>query len=207
MECGGYGQGEESSLLLNSNGERVAALFDYLLRRDRKRFFTLVDALRQTVPGLNDIDIATPDPPTRRVDLVIENDFRLAANRASVGVRMLLFFMALAYHPRPPRTILLEEPETGLHPKRLGQVVQLLRDLSTGKFGDHPAQVILTTHSPYLLDFVKLPEDQVLVFRRNDDGSRTAQPADAERLKSFLDEFMLGEVWFNEEEAGLVAKP
>lgn len=120
---------------------------------------------------------------------------------------MLLFFTALTYHPRPPRTILIEEPEKGLHPKRLGQVVQLLRDLTKGKFGDHPAQVIVTTHSPYLLDFVNLPHDQVLVFRRNGDGSSTAQPADTDRLSAFLDEFMLGEVWFNEEEAGLVAKP
>ena len=37
-------------------------------------------------------------------------------------------------------------------------------------------------------------------------GSRTAEPADAERLKVFLDEFMLGEVWYNEGEEGLVKK-
>ena len=46
----------------------------------------------------------------------------------------------------------------------------------------------------------------MLVFRRNDDGSRTCEPADAERLKNFLDEFMLGEVWYNEGEDGLVAR-
>jgi predicted ATP-dependent endonuclease of OLD family len=72
--------------------------------------------------------------------------------------------------------------------------------------GDHAAQIILTTHSPHLLDYVDLTQDQVLVFHRNEDGSRGAQPVDAERLKTFLDEFMLGEVWYNEGEAGLTGK-
>ena len=65
---------------------------------------------------------------------------------------------------------------------------------------------MLTTHSPFLLDLVDLARVQVLVFRRNEDGSRTAEPADAERLRVFLDEFQLGEVWLNQGEPGLVAK-
>jgi predicted ATPase len=119
---------------------------------------------------------------------------------------MLLAFVALAHHPTPPRVILIEEPETGVHPKRLEEIVRLLREITQGKHGEHAAQVILTTHSPYLLDYVSLDTDQVLVFRRNDDGSRSAEPADPERLKLFLDEFKLGEVWFNRGEEGLVAK-
>ena len=81
-----------------------------------------------------------------------------------------------------------------------------MREITEGKHGEHAAQVILTTHSPYLLDHVDLDRDQVLVFQRQDDGSRTAQPVDASRLKNYLDEFMLGEVWFNESEEGLVSK-
>lgn len=84
--------------------------------------------------------------------------------------------------------------------------MQLLRGITQGKFGKAPAQVILTTHSPYLLDYVKPEEDQVLVFQRADDGSRTAKPVDWGRLKEYFDGFMLGEIWFNEEEAGLVAQ-
>jgi len=118
----------------------------------------------------------------------------------------MLFFVALAYHPTPPKLILLEEPENGVHPRRLADIVRLLREITQGKHGNHAAQIVLTTHSPYLLDFVDLEQDQVLVFRREDDGSRTAEPADRERLKNYLDEFMLGEVWFNEGEAGLVGR-
>lgn len=198
---------EQGALPLQPDGGGVPKLVDYLLRRDRKRFFKLVAALSQLVPGLNDIEVATPSAEARRLDLVIEDGFRIPADQASAGIRFLLFFLALAYHPSPPQLILLEEPETGIHPKRLADVLNLLRDITQGKHGGHAAQVVLTTHSPYLLDLVNLETDQVLVFRREDDGSRTCEAADAERLKLFLDEFMLGEVWYNQGEEGLVARP
>src|SRR5262249_55467578 len=111
---------------LHETGSGVPGLLDYLLRRDRKRFFEVVATLRELVPGLEDVEIATPHPTQRRLDLVIEKGLRIQADRASAGVRLLLFFVALAYHPVPPKTILLEEPETGIHPKRLADVMNLL---------------------------------------------------------------------------------
>jgi predicted ATPase len=206
MTSQGFGE-STGRLVIGSEGDQVAAVLDHFLRRDRQRFFRLKDALCELIPGLEEIDIETPKPELRRVDLVIENGLRIPASLASSGVRLLLFFATLAYLPDPPRTILIEEPENGIHPKRLADVVRLLREITEGKHGDHAAQVILTTHSPYLLDCIDVDRDQVLVFQRNQDGSRSAQPADAVRLKNYLDEFMLGEVWFNESEEGLISRP
>ncbi len=205
-ECEGFDAKESNGLKLETNGSRVAALIDHLLRNDLTRYLNLLDELRRLVPGFEDLKIETPSANSRRIDFVIEGGFRIPAHKTSAGVRLLLFFLALVHHPSPPKIILLEEPETGIHPKRLGDVMNLLRGITQGKFGKAPAQVILTTHSPYLLDYVKPEEDQVLVFQRADDGSRTAKPVDWSRLKEYFDGFMLGEIWFNEEESGLVAQ-
>ena len=191
---------------LTEQGEKVPTLLDHLLRCDRKRFDEYVKAMGNLVPGLENIHIRTPHPAKRRIDLVVEKGLVVPGDQTSAGVRLLLFFVALAYHPTPPKLILLEEPETGVHPRRLAEVMRLLREITEGKHGSHAAQVILTTHSPYLLDHVNPETDQVLVFQRDDDGTRSVQPADPSRLKDFLDEFMLGEVWFNQGEAGLVAR-
>ncbi len=204
MSCAGYDN--ELELSLGVSGERVAALADYLLRADRKRFFSIVESLCSLVPGLEDITVTTPDAASRRIDFLVDGGLRLNGNQMSAGLRLLFFFVALAHHPKAPRVVLLEEPENGIHPKRMQDIMNLLRALSTGEHGGQASQIIMTTHSPYLLDWVDLNRDQVLVFRRNEDGSRSAEPVDAERMKNFLDEFMLGEVWFNQEEAGLVAK-
>ena len=188
------------------NGSGVPSFLDSLLRKDRKRFFSFVEEAKRLIDGLEDVAIETPDRSMRRLDFVIDGGLRIEGEQASAGVRLLIFFIALLHHPSPPKVILIEEPETGIHPRRIVDVMKLLRRITLGEVNGHAAQVILTTHSPYLLDCVNLDTDQVLVFRREEDGSRTAEPADRERLKTFLDEFMLGEVWFNRGEEGLVAR-
>ncbi len=205
MESEGYpDEGEPPTI--GPNGELTPALLDYFLRGDRNRFFAVAEAMRSLIPGFQDITIRTPHPQRRRFDFIIDNGFSIPADRASVGVRLMIFFLALAYHPKPPAMLLLEEPETGVHPRRLADIVRLLRELGQGLYSKRPTQIVLTTHSPYLLDHINPEVDQVLAFRRNDDGSRICQPVDAERLKVFLDEFMLGEVWYNEGEEGLWAR-
>lgn len=187
------------------DGSNLAAFLDYLLRKDRRRFDQVQAALKRLIPGFEDIAIATPSPDRRSISIRVEQDFEIPGHRLSTGVRMLFFFVALAHHPNPPQVALIEEPENGVHPRRLADIVGLLRSLTTGELSGQPVQVILSTHSPYLLDHVSVPADQVIVFRRESDGRRTAQAVDAERLKAFLDEFMLGEVWFNQGEEGLLA--
>lgn len=192
---------------LGEAGERLAAVLDALLRLDRTRFDEVNAVFGKLVPGFENLRITTPTAETREVLFEIDGGFVIPASLASVGVRLLLFMVVLVHLPDPPRIILLEEPENGVHPRRLEEIMQMLHQGTQGAYGGRPAQVILTTHSPYLLDHVDLDRDQVLVFSREPDGSRTARPVDAQRMKTFLDEFMLGEVWFNQSEAGLVAKP
>jgi predicted ATPase len=189
---------------LDKTGKNLAGFMDYLLRKERRCFDQIQKALQELVPGLKEIHIDTPKPATRALSFVIEDGFRIEGRCISTGVRTLVFFVALAHHPNPPDVVLLEEPENGVHPKRLGDIIKLIRRLTQGTLGEKAVQIILTTHSPYLLDHIRLPDDRVVVFRRESDGRRTAMEADESRLKDFLDEFMLGEVWFNQGEEGLL---
>jgi predicted ATPase len=190
---------------LGHDGSGVPNFLDYLVRRDRSRFDDIVAMLRKLIPGMESIEIDHPTPESRALELVVERGLKVGADRASTGLKMMLFFVALAFHPAPPDVILLEEPENGVHPQRLNAIVGLLRSITSGELGGHTAQIILSTHSPYLLDSVDLETDQVLVFQRQEDGTRTVEGADPNRLKKFLGEFQLGEVWYNEGERGLIA--
>ncbi len=205
LSPGATGQGSPGAPPLHEAGANLAAFLDYLLRRDRRRFDQIQAVLRDLVPGLEEIRINTPSAHERAVAVSIDGGFEIPGERLSTGVRLLFFFVALAHHPNPPDVVLIEEPENGVHPQRLRDIMTLLRRLTTGELTGKPAQVIMTTHSPYLLDHVRLPDDGVIVFRREADGRRSASEVDAARLKAFLGEFMLGEVWFNQGEDGLLA--
>ncbi len=195
------GLADAERMHLGADGGMLPGVLDRLIREWRKhpeRLQQLVQSLQDLLPGFEDLDVRNPSKDSREVVLQIDGGLEIPAKECSAGLRMMLFFVTLAHMPDPPRVVLIEEPENGIHPRRLGDIMNLLRGLSEGRFGGHSAQVILTTHSPYLLDHVNVETDQVLVFERQDNGSRTARPVDAERLKIFLDDFMLGEVWFNE---------
>lgn len=185
-------------------GDGMVAVLDHLARTDRKRFGRFVDAVGEFVPGLEDVTVRVPEATVRLV-YVKQDGIELPASNLSAGTRFAIFYTALSFLPEPPALLLIEEPESGMHPHRIAAIVSLLREMSIRSKGRF-AQVIFTTHSPYVLDRINLETDQVLVFRRAEDGSRTAEPVDAERLKKFLDEFMLGEIWFNEQEEGLVKR-
>ena len=117
----------------------------------------------------------------------------------------LTAFLALI-HSQPAQVLLIEEPENGLHPSRLQTVIELLRKLTTGELGYAPRQIILTTHSPVLLNCVT--PNEVRIFRRDEEGAtqvvRMDQLPDIDRLTK---EFAPGELWYLFGEEELVKGP
>ncbi len=68
--------------------------------------------------------------------------------------------------PTPPAVILIEEPENGIHPKRLQEIVRMLRTLV--EQSGH-TQILMTSHSPYLLD--EFQADEVTLCRKDEHGA------------------------------------
>jgi predicted ATPase len=100
-----------------------------------------------------------------------------------------LRFICLAtalLQPNPPSTILLDEPELGLHPYALAILAGLIQKAS------YRAQVIVSTQSAALIDHFQ-PEDIILVERKNDE-SVFSRP-DTKKLKIWLEDYSLGDIW------------
>jgi len=122
------------------------------------------------------------------------------AQQASDGAILFLGFLALAYLPDPPNLLLIEEPENGIYPKRLAEVITLLKQLVNRTEGVRFPQIIMSTHSPYVLSHFE-PEEVTFLRRPADDpqGPVSAWPLrDAPNIQERLGkEFYLGELWFN----------
>ncbi len=89
----------------------------------------------------------------------------LGASGVSDGTLRLLGLLLAVFQNPPPPVILIEEPETSLHPGNLAVVLDLI------KVASHRSQVIVTTHSPELLDSGKWIEDRHLRIVYWEDGS------------------------------------
>ena len=127
----------------------------------------------------------------------------IRAQQASDGAILLLGFLALAHLPNPPRLLLIEEPETGIYPERLGQMIQLLRRMNQAA-GEKAPQIVFTTHSPYVLS--SFQPEEVTFMSRGEDGAVRARPLrDALHIQERLQGFYLGELWYNLSEQALFA--
>ena len=126
----------------------------------------------------------------------------LPASKMSDGVLLVLAYLTLLHLPNPPRLLLIEEPENGIHPQRLQDVIAILKELVAQQ--SH-TQIVMTTHSPYLLDMFSPSE--VSLCRKETDGSVTVHSlSESELVRKQLDVFTLGEIWTAEGDDALIGK-
>ncbi len=131
----------------------------------------------------------------------------IRAQQSSDGAILFLGLLALIHAPEPPRLLLIEEPEKGVYPKRLEEVIRLIRRLHEAPSGRVAPQIIMTTHSPYLLSSFQ-PDEVTLMVRRDGNGPVHARPLrEAPNIEQRLGQgdFYLGELWYNLSEEELFA--
>ncbi len=92
-----------------------------------------------------------------------------------------------------PSVILLDEPELGLHPYAITMLASLVKQTST------ETQIILATQSSLFLDHFQ-PEDVLVADRVH--GETRFTRLEGERLKDWLEDYSLGQLWEKNEFGG-----
>ena len=108
--------------------------------------------------------------------------------RMSDGTIRWLELLAILLNPEPPPLVCIEEPELGLHPDMVHELGKLL------VLAARHMQLIVTTHSDTLIEeFTATPE--AVVVCEKEQGASTFRRLSAEQLKTWLEEYSLGELW------------
>lgn len=103
----------------------------------------------------------------------------------SDGTLRFLFLLTVLASPSPAPAIAIDEPETGLHPSMLPLIAEYAVDASTR------SQVILTTHSPQLLNAFSENRPTTTVAKW-ENGETTLLTLSGEALDYWLNEYSLG---------------
>ena len=180
---------------LARDGSNIA---DYLLDIQRldTQFKTsamegIVHTMGYVLPYARDLQAALTSELERKAYLQLtEGGFKLPGWMLSTGTLRVLALLATLRHPQPPPLVLIEEIENGLDPRSIHLLVEEIRTaVLTGL-----TQVVLTTHSPYLLDLLKL--DQLVLVARNATGEpRFHRPASDASLREWAKEFAPGRLY------------
>lgn len=149
-------------------GEELAAFLNTLKNRDPRQFADVEKAMHSLVPSVT--GIRTDVNKFGEVELSLdEGVISMPARVVSEGTLRVLGLLSLIGVQEPPAVIGFEEPENGVHPRRIRDIAKLLANRSLS--GD--TQIIVTTHSPLLPDHVK---SESLFVCRKKDGVTTIEP-------------------------------
>ena len=91
----------------------------------------------------------------------------------------------------------VEEPENHLHPRLLTTLVEVLKQVQ-GEFSpEERAQIVITTHSPYLID--KFSLDELIVLEKREGETVPIRPSDKVHLRDLLEkeEIGLGDLYYS----------
>lgn len=184
---------------LRSDAANLAS-FLWWLKQQRLTTYNLIrDTVRLVTPFFHDF-LLRPRSSNGDETLLLEwtqknSDYPFHPNQLSDGTLRFIALATTLLQPNPPSTILLDEPELGLHPYALEVLAGLIMQATTPK---HPhaypsTQLIVSTQSAALLNAF-VPEDIVVVDRVA--GESRFRRLTAEELSGWLDEeYTLGELW------------
>lgn len=185
-------QRTKSGVRLAHDGSNVADFLLDLRRQDPNAFDGIVETMSYVLPYAKDIQpTLTSSEIERKAWLQLtEANFKVPGWLLSTGTLRMLALLALLRHPNPPPLIVVEEIENGLDPRSVHLIVEEIRSAVLSGV----TQVIVTTHSPYLLDLLTL-EHLVVVERDTQGHPHFFRPADQANLQRWAAEFAPGKLY------------
>lgn len=175
---------------LSPNGDNLPNVLYYLHERHPETLANITAQLRRWVPQLADIvtEITSDERLLLRFkDGPFEKPF--AAKYMSDGTMRLAAILTLLYEPNATGLLGMEEPDNELHPLLLYRLAEELGKASETR------QLLVTTHSPMLLD--ALDPAQVWLLHRGADGYTLAtRTADIPNVPELVEDGApLGYLW------------
>ncbi len=165
-------QPADAGYLLRPDGANLASVVRQLSRRAPE----VVEKVNSLLGALLGEPVAVTmqrrgKQDSLRLELGQPSPVRLSSDMVSEGTLRVLGLLVAVLQPQPPAVVVIEEPETCIHPGGLGVVIDAL------KVAAERTQVILTSHSPELLEAEWLTPDRLRLVTLQDRQTRIADVA------------------------------
>jgi predicted ATPase len=181
--------------ILHGNASNLAAFLMNMEKTNPDNFFQITETVRQVAPFFG--EFVLKEISNGQTQLLWKDrfsDLLYYPYQLSDGTLRYICLATLLLQPKPPATIIIDEPELGLHPYAIKLLVSLLQEAA------QKAQVIVSTQSSLLLD--ELNPEQIIVVNQSN-GESILERQDSKKLASWLKEYTMGQLWEKNELGGL----
>ncbi len=149
--------------VLGARGDDLAAFYHTLAIRQPKQFAALKLAAKQILPNLADLSVVRNTKAELFLNVTVGK--ATYSNRLiSEGTLRVLGLLAVLSPMSGSTTIGYEEPENGVHPRRLRDIAELLKNAASPS-----RQIVINTHSPILPTYFH--NENLLVCRTGGKGT------------------------------------
>jgi len=178
---------------LHPRGRNLSAFLWGLQQNHADIYMKITRHMRQVMPVFSEFDLQQVKDDNNPGHSVVwlcwkqkNSDYRFKPWQMSDGALRFLALATVLLQPNPPATIIIDEPELGLHPQALNVFAGLMHGAA-----EAGRQIIITTQNHRLLDSMD-PENIVTVNQRK--GESFFERLNTEQLRHWLEEYTLGEL-------------
>jgi len=181
--------------VLHSNAANLAAFLMRMAEAQPENFAQIEETVRQVAPFFGAFVFKEVSPgQTQLLWKDRYSDLLYYPHQLSDGTLRYICLATLLLQPNPASTIIIDEPELGLHPHAIKLLASLLHEAA------ERCQLIVSTQASLLIDEMT-PEQVVVVNHHN--GETQFERQNTERLSDWLKEYTLGQLWEKNELGGL----
>ena len=183
--------GLHNNLALKPDAANLAAYLYKVQHTEPKVYREIVEIIQLALPFFRDF-VLEPEVNAKgnfNIRLMWRSNYDddpFLADQLSDGSLRFICLVTALMQPNPPSTIIIDEPELGLHPYAIHLLGALLRSASLRM------QVIVATQSSLLLDEFDV-DDLIVVELEN--GVSVFKRLEEEQFEEWLKDFSVGELW------------
>ncbi len=171
------------------NAENLSAFLYYLKLKFPDSFFMIEENIKLIAPYFDKF-ILEPDifneDNIRLEWLEVGSEKVFNAHHLSDGTLRMICLITLLLQPSPPDTIIIDEPELGLHPYAITILSSLMKSFAIRR------QLIVSTQSVTLIN--KFTPNDIIVSDKIK-GESHFRRVDEDELNVWLEDYSLGEIW------------
>ena len=180
----------EDNRILRMDAANIGAFLLKLKKHHVDEYKAIVNAIRLVTPFFDDFILEPKDSgPKKEVNISWTqkgSDYPMQPYHLSDGSIRFICLATALLQPSPPSTIIIDEPELGLHPAAIVILAELIQQAS------HCTQVIVATQSPALIEQFAI--DNIIVVNRKN-GASSFERLREENFSQWLENYSVGELW------------
>jgi len=179
---------ENDSFFLYGEGQNLAA-FLYTIREENKTVYNrIVKTIQSIAPFLSDFYLQPNSEGFLKLNWQDKySSVIFGPNDLSDGTLRFIALVTLFMQPDLPDTIIIDEPELGLHPFAITKLAGMIKSAAA-----KGTQVIIATQSVDLINNFS-PEQIITVDQ--DEGESQFKRLQSDELNHWLEEYSVGELW------------